>query len=82
MVLCGTWGLPGAQTQLKFMAEGAKAEAGVEGPDLDLKEVGGLKGEKGGELVMKKKWGGGTNSVLIKSKADLRPSLPVKVCIL
>ena len=79
MVLCGTWGLPAAQTQLKFMAEGAKAEAGVEGPDLDLK--GGVKGEKGGELVMKKK-GGGTKSVLIKSKADLRPSLPVKVCIL
>ena len=82
MVLCGTWGLPGAQTQLKFMAEGAKAEAGVEGPDLDWKGGGGWKGEKGGELVMKKKWGGGTNSVLIKSKADLRPSLPVKVCIL
>ena len=31
MVLCGTWGLPAAQTQLKFMAVGAKAEAGVEG---------------------------------------------------
>ena len=41
MVLCGTWGLPAAQTQLKFMAEGAKAEAGVEGPDLDLKEEEG-----------------------------------------
>ena len=45
MVLCGTWGLPAAQTQLKFMAEGAKAEAGVEGPDLDLKEKGGEGGE-------------------------------------
>ena len=77
MVLCGTWGLPGCRSDsIKIHGRGGKGGGG------GGRSRPGL--ERGGE-VMKKKGGrgmGGTKSVLIKSKADLRPSLPVKVCIL
>ena len=67
---------PSAQTQLKFMAVGAKAEAGVEGSRGG--EKGETAGRRGGGVWRR----GGTKSVLIKSKAAPCHGLPVKVCIL